>query len=303
MKAVTFTEYGPPEVLRVAAAEEPHPDAGQIRIAVRAAGVNPIDWKARSGAMREMMPLSFPVIDGREASGIVDEVGPGVSDVATGDEVFGFSVGGAAAEHAVLDDYARKPAALGWEEAAALPVAVETSLRVFNVLGGLGEGRTIVVNGAAGGVGVAAVQIARARGARVIGTASEGNHELLRSLGAEPTTYGDGMVDRIRALAPDGVDLAFDTAGKGGVPDLIALTGDPARVATIADFGAAALGVKVTGGAEGRAEGALDEAARLVEAGRLRVPVQQTFTYAQASEAHRLSEGGHVRGKLVLVPG
>jgi NADPH:quinone reductase-like Zn-dependent oxidoreductase len=111
------------------------------------------------------------------------------------------------------------------------------------------------------------------------------------------------MVDRIRALAPDGVDLAFDTAGKGGVPDLIALTGDPARVATIADFGAAALGVKVTGGAEGRAEGALDEAARLVEAGSLRVPVQQTFTYAQASEAHRLSEGGHVRGKLVLVPG
>src|SRR3954466_4861790 len=115
MKAVTFTDYGPPEVLRVADAEEPHPGEGQIRIAVRAAGVNPIDWKARSGAMRQMMPLSFPVIDGREASGVVDEVGPGVSDVAVGDEVFGFSVGGAAAEHAVLDDYARKPAGLAWE--------------------------------------------------------------------------------------------------------------------------------------------------------------------------------------------
>jgi NADPH:quinone reductase-like Zn-dependent oxidoreductase len=230
MRAVSFTDYGPPEVLRVADAEEPHPDEGQIRIAVRAAGVNPVDWKARSGVMREMMPLSFPVIDGREASGVVDEVGPGVSDVAAGDEVFGFSVGGAAAERAVLDDYARKPPGLAWEDAAALPVAVETSLRVFNVLGGLEEGQTIVVNGAADGVGVAAVQIARARGVRVIGTASEGSHEFLRSLGAEPTTYGDGMVERIRALAPDGVDLAFDTAGKGGIPDLITLTGDPARV-------------------------------------------------------------------------
>jgi len=303
MKAVTFTDYGPPEVLVVADAEEPHPADGQIRIAVRAAGVNPIDWKARSGVMREMMPVTFPAIDGREASGVVDEVGPGVTDVATGDEVFGFSVGGAAAEHAVLDDYARKPPGLAWEEAAGLPVAVETTLRVFGVLGGLGEGQTIVVNGAAGGVGAVAVQVARARGARVIGTASEANHEFLRSLGAEPTTYGAGIVERIRALAPDGVDLAFDTAGKGGIPDLVTITGDPARVATIADFGAAALGVKVTGGAEGRAPGALDEAARLVEAGRLHVPVQQTFAFADAPEAHRLSETGHVRGKLVLVPG
>ena len=302
MKAVTFTDYGPPEVLRVADAEEPHAGEGQIRIAVRAAGVNPIDWKARSGFMREVTPLSFPVVDGREAAGVVDEVGPGVSGVAPGDEVFGFSVGGAAAEHAVLDDYARKPPGLAWEDAAGLPVAVETSLRVFDLLGGVGEGQTIVVNGAAGGVGAAAVQIARARGARVIGTASEGNHDFVRSLGAEPTTYGEGMVERIRALAPDGVDVAFDTAGKGGIPDLITLTGDPARVATIADFGAAALGVKVSGGG-GRAPGALDEAARLLEAGRLRVPVQQTFTFAEAPEAHRLSEGGHVRGKLVLVPG
>jgi NADPH:quinone reductase-like Zn-dependent oxidoreductase len=303
MKAVTYTDYGPPEVLRVPDAEEPHAGDGQIRIAVRAAGVNPIDWKARSGVMREMMPLSFPVVDGREASGVVDDVGPGVSGVAPGDEVFGFSVGGAAAEHAVLDDYARKPADLAWEDAAALPVAAETSLRVFDVLGGLGAGQTIVINGAAGGVGTVAVQIARARGARVIGTASEGNHEFLRSLGAEPTTYGDGMVDRVRALAPGGVDLAFDTAGKGGIPDLITLTGDPARVATIADFGAAALGAKVSGGAGGRAPGALDEAARLVDSGQLHVPVQQTFTFAEAPEAHRLSEGGHVRGKLVLVPG
>ena len=303
MKAVTFTEYGGPEVLHVADAEEPHPGSGQIRIAVRAAGVNPVDWKARSGAMREVMPVSFPAIDGREASGVVDAVGPGVSDVAAGDEVFGFAVGGAAAEYAVLDDFAPKPAALSWEEAAALPVAVETSVRVFNVLGGLGEGQTIVINGAAGGVGSAAVQLAVARGARVIGTAGENNHDFLRSLGAEPTTYGDGLVDRVRALAPDGVDLAFDTAGQGGVPDLITLTGDPAKVATIADFSAAALGAKVTGGGDGRATEALGEAAELVDAGRLKIPVAQTFPFAVAAEAHRVSQGGHVRGKLVLVPG
>ncbi|HEY5142909.1 MAG TPA: NADP-dependent oxidoreductase [Solirubrobacteraceae bacterium] len=303
MNAVVFTEYGDPEVLHVGAVGEPHPGPGQVRIAVRAAGVNPIDWKARSGMLREMMPLTFPVIDGREASGVVDEVGPGVTDAAIGDELFGFAVGGAAAEYAVLDEFAHKPAGLSWEEAAGLPIAVETSVRVFNVLGGLGPGQTIVINGAAGGVGTAAVQLAVARGARVIGTASEGNHEFLRSLGAEPTTYGAGMVERVRALAPDGVDLAFDTAGQGGVPDLITLTGDPARVATIADFGAAALGVKVTGGGEGRATEALGEAAELIEAGRLHLPVAQAFTFAQAAEAHRVSQGGHVRGKLILVPG
>jgi NADPH:quinone reductase-like Zn-dependent oxidoreductase len=122
-------------------------------------------------------------------------------------------------------------------------------------------------------------------------------------LGAEPTTYGEGLVERVRALAPDGVDLAFDTAGKGGVHDLIALTGDPARVATIADFSAAALGVKVTGGADFRATEALDEAAALAQTGRLRVVVAQSFTFAQAADAHRISEDGHIRGKLVLIPG
>jgi NADPH:quinone reductase-like Zn-dependent oxidoreductase len=300
MKAVTYTDYGDPEVLHVGEADEPHPGTGQIRIAVRAAGVNPIDWKARSGVTRQVMPVSFPAIDGREAAGVVDEVGTDVTDVAAGDEVFGFSVGGAAAEYAVLDAYAAKPASMSWEEAAALPVAAETSVRVFTVLGGLGEGQTILINGAAGGVGSAAVQLARARGARVIGTASEGNHEFLRSLGAEPTTYGPGLVERVRALAPDGIDLAFDTAGQGAAPDLITLTGDPARVATIADFGAAALGVKVTGGGDFRATEALGEAAALYDAGRLQVPIAATYPFAQAAEAHRSSEQGHVRGKLVL---
>jgi NADPH:quinone reductase-like Zn-dependent oxidoreductase len=304
MKAVTFTEYGGPEVLHLADVEAPHPGPGQIRIAVRAAAVNPVDWKARSGVMRQVMPVTFPAIDGREAAGVVDELGPDVTGVAVGDEVFGFTVGGAAAEHAILGDFARKPAGLSWEEAASLPVAVETSVRVFTVLGGVGEGQTLLVNGAAGGVGTAAVQLARARGARVIGTAGERNQDFLRSLGAEPTTYGAGLVERVRALAPDGVDLAFDTAGRGGLPDLIALTGDAARVVTIADFAAAAaLGAKVTGGGDFRAVEALGEAAALIEAGRFRMPVEQTFTFAQAGEAHRVSQEGHVRGKLVLIPG
>jgi NADPH:quinone reductase-like Zn-dependent oxidoreductase len=302
MKAVMFSDYGGPEVLQVAEADEPHAGPGQVRIAVRAAGLNPIDWKARSGMLREMMPVSFPAIDAREAAGVVDEVGP-EGMAAIGDEVFGFAVGGAAAEYAILDALAGKPPGLSWEEAAGLPVAAETSVRVFKVLGGLGAGQTLLIDGAAGGVGAVAVQMAVARGARVIGTASEGNHDFLRSLGAEPTTYGPGLVERVSALAPDGVDLAFDTAGAGGVPDLIALTGDPARVATIADFGAAALGVKVTGGGDGRAVEALAEAAELIQAGRLQVPVQQIFTFTEAAEAHRVSQDGHVRGKLILVPG
>ncbi len=299
MKAVTFAEFGGPEVLHVTDVDAPHPQPGQVRIAVRAAGVNPWDWKLRGGAMPNA-PL--PHVDGLEAAGVVDEVGADVSATAPGDEVFGFAVGGAAAEAAVLDDWAAKPAALGWEAAAALPVAVETSVRVFTVLGGPTEGQTIVINGAAGGVGTAAVQLARARGARVIGTASEPNHAFLRDLGAEPTTYGEGMVDRIRALAPGGVDLAFDTAGRGGVRDLVELTGDPARVATIADFGAASLGVKVTGGGDFRASEALDEVASLVEAGRFRVEVAAVYPFSQAQEAHRVSQAGHVRGKLILVP-
>jgi NADPH:quinone reductase-like Zn-dependent oxidoreductase len=302
MRAVAFAEYGEPDVLQVVEVEPPHPGPGQVRIAVRATGVNPIDWKARSGMLAEVMPLSFPVIDGREAAGVVDEVGEGVEDVAVGDAVFGFAVGGAAAELAVLDDYVRKPEGLSFEQAASLPVAAETSARVFQVLGGVGDGDTLLVNGAAGGVGVIGVQLARAHGARVIGTASERNHELLRSLGAEPTTHGPGLAERVRALAPDGVDDVFDTAGKGEIEDMIELTGDPAHVATIADFGAARLGVKVTGGAEGRVVEGLREAASLADAGQLQVLVDRTFPFAQAAEAHRVSQEGHVRGKLVLVP-
>ena len=163
--------------------------------------------------------------------------------------------------------------------------------------------QTILVNGAAGGVGTAAVQFARVRGARVIGTAGEANHEFLRALGAEPTTYGEGMVERVRRLAPDGVDRALDTAGRGALVDLIEITGSPDHVVTTADFSAAEHGVRATGSADKRAWQALGQAAELYEAGQFSMPVEQAFPLDQAPEAQRISQAGHVRGKLVLIVG
>jgi NADPH:quinone reductase-like Zn-dependent oxidoreductase len=301
MKAVRFGEYGGPEVLRVDEVPEPHAAAGQVRVAVRAAGVNPVDWKIRRGLMSAVVPVEFPRIPGSDAAGIVDEVGEGVTDAGVGGAVFGSAVGGATGEYAVLDHYAEKPAGLSWAEAAGLPVAVETALRVLKLLG-LESGQTVIVNGAAGGVGIAAVQFARERGARVIGTASERNHDFLRGLGAEPTTYGEGLVERVRRLAPDGVDRAFDAAGGGALPALIELTGSPDNVVTIADFTAPELGVRVTTGGDGRSWEALGQAAELHDRGRFTLPVAGIFRFSEAAAAHRLSEDGHVRGKLVLIP-
>lgn len=300
MRAVRFSEYGGPEVLRVDEVDEPHAGSGHVRVAVKAAGVNPIDWKIRSGMMAGGTPLAAPRIIGSDASGVVDEVGDGVTDVSVGDDVFGSGSGGAAAEFAVLDNYAVKPATLGWSEAAGWPVPVETAERGLDLLG-LEAGQTLLLNGAAGGVGIAVVQLARARGARVIGTAGAGNHDFLRQLGAEPTTYGEGLVDRVRELAPEGVDLAFDAAGHGALPALIELTGSPDNVITIADFSAPEHGVRVTTGGGARAWHGLTLAAELFEQGRFALPVAQTFPFERAGDAHLLSADGHVRGKLVLV--
>src|SRR4051794_17336509 len=301
MKAVQFSEYGDPDVLRVADVAEPHAGPGQIRIAVRAASVNAIDWKKRSGMLAEALPVELPHTPGYDAAGVVDEVGDGVEGVAVGDEVFGFTAdsGGGYAEYAVLDRFAAKPPELSFEEAAGYPVAVETSARVLDLLG---DGESIVVNGAAGGVGTAAVQLARERGMRVIGTAGEGNHEFLRSLGAEPTTYGEGLVERVRELG--GADLAFDAVGFGALPALIEITGSPDKVVTIADYTAPQHGVRVSGGGSNDPPGdyALADAAALAVAGKFSLPVAETFSFADAAAAHRASEAGHVRGKLVLVP-
>lgn len=299
MKAVQYSQFGGPEVLEVAEVEEPHAGPGQIRVAVRAAAINPVDWKMRRGAMGGDLPART----GREVAGLVDEVGEGVSDVAVGDAIFGFADGGGGvAENVLLVDYASIPTSLDFAGAAALPVAVETAVRTLDAVG-VGEGTTVLINGAAGAVGSAAVQIAVSRGARVIGTASRDNHDYLRSLGAEPTTYGEGLAQRVRELAPDGVDAAVDAAGGGALPDLVELTGGPQHVVTIADYaGAEQTGVTFSGGmGTGRAVHALSEIGGLIEAGAFTLPVAQTFALDQIGEAHRLSETGHVRGKLVVL--
>ncbi len=302
MKAVQYATYGGPEVLQIVDVEEPHAGPGEIRIAVKAAGVNPIDWKLRSGMLSQGKPLEHPSGVGLDAAGVVDEIGDGVEGFAVGDEVFGSTPGGAVAEYAVLTDWVRKPVAMSFEEAAGLPVPTETARRAFNILG-LHGGQTLLVNGASGGVGLAAVQMARASGARVIAVASEPNHAFLRSLGTEPTTYGEGLVERIKALAPDGIDLAFDVAGSGVIPELLELTGAPERVVTIADYNAGQYGVRVTGGGDESAPEGRREAAELFEQGRFTIPVAQTFPMTETGEAHARSQVGHVLGKyIVTVP-
>ena len=299
MKAVQFEEFGDPGVLRLVDLPDPHAGPGQIRVAVRAAGVNPIDWKIRSG----MMGGELPQTTGREVAGIVDQIGDRVTDVAIGDRVFGFSADGAgAAELALLTDYAPMQSSLDFVTAAGLPVAVETAGRTLDLVG-VTAGETVLINGASGAVGSSAVQLAVHRGARVIGTASESNHVHLRGLGAEPVAYGDGLVDRVRTISPSGVDAAIDTAGGGALPAHVELAGGADRVVTIADYqDAPATGVRFSGGpGTKRALQALPEIGPLIETGAFSLPVAAAFPLAEIARAHTASQTGHVRGKLVLL--
>lgn len=298
MKAVQFDEYGGPEVLKVAERDEPHAGPGQVRIAVRAAGVNPLDWKLRDGVMKDFMPLDFPAGVGFEASGIVDEVGDGVSDVAVGDAVFGFGLN-TMAEYAVLTSWARKPDALPFDVAGGLAVIAETATRCLDKVGAK-AGETILVSGATGGVGSTATQIAHHRGMTVIGTASQAKQDYLRELGAIPTTYGPGLAERVKALAPQGVDAALDIAGSGIVAELIDIVGDASRVLSLTDFAAPELGAQFSPDAQPHPEQAFAEVARLYTEGVLRVHVEKTFPLAQTAEAQKLSHTGHVTGKLVV---
>jgi NADPH:quinone reductase-like Zn-dependent oxidoreductase len=297
MKAAQFAAYGGPEVLDVVDVPEPHAGPGQVRIAVRAAGVNGIDWKIRAGYMKDFMKLALPAGTGKDAAGVVDEVGEGVDGVAAGDAVFG-SGSDTLAEYAVLSHWAAMPDGLSFAEAAGFPIPVETALRILRQVG-VETGQTLLVSGASGGVGSAVVQVARDRGITVIGTAGAGNQDYLRSIGAVPTTYGDGLVERVRALAPDGVDAALDISGSGVIEDLIALTGDPATVLSIADFGATKLGAQVSSASENQSA-AYREAARLYREGRFRLPVDRSFPLAEAAQAHAASQAGHAAGRIVV---
>ena len=298
MRAVRFHEYGDPRVLAIEDSPEPHAGPGQVRIRVRAASVNPIDWKIRAGYLAEMMPTTFPVIPGSDAAGVVDEVGDGTSYVSIGDVVFGLAVSGSASELAVLGAWAPVPAQWSLEQAAAAGLVSTTAIAGLDALGDL-AGRTILLEGAAGGVGSAAVEIAIARGATVIGTASEVHHDFLRSLGATPVTYGEGLASRVAAVAPDGVDAALDLAGSGSLADLVAIVGDPTKVATVADFAAAALGVTIVQGAANAAAN-LALAAELGAGGSYTPRIEATFPIEQTAEAHARAQAGHTEGKVVL---
>ncbi|MFJ4841731.1 NADP-dependent oxidoreductase [Streptomyces sp. NPDC088746] len=296
MKKVSFAEFGGPDVLHLVDAEEPHAGPGRIRVAVRAAGVNPVDWRVREGQMLKAHPIELPAGVGLDAAGVVDEVGEGVEGVEVGEPVFGEG-SSTYAEFAVLSAWARMPEGLTFQEAAGYPSVVETALRVLREVG-VRPGETLLVSGASGGVGSAVLQIARDRGIAVIGTAGAANQDYLRSLGALATTYGDGWAERVRQLGR--VDAALDLAGSGVVRELVGLTGDPRKVISIADLDAPALGVRFSGVA-GSVPDALAEAVRLISLGKLHIPVERSYTLAEAAAAHIDSQAGHSRGRRVMV--
>jgi NADPH:quinone reductase-like Zn-dependent oxidoreductase len=300
MFALQFTEYGGPEVLSVGEAPEPHAGPGQIRIKVKAASVNGADRKFASGMYAQGKPLEGTGYPGYDAAGVVDEVGEGVTDVAVGDEVFGLG-NHTQAEYAVLDAWAHKPASVDWAVAAAAGVVSETAERVLRLLG-VTEGSTLFIDGGSGGVGSTVTQIAKARGATVIASASEANQDYLREIGAIPVVYGAGMVDRVRALDVDKIDAVLDAVGKTPIEDLISLAPEPSQVVSIANFAAAAAGARATGGsADSQPMKALAEAAEVLEQGKLVIKFQ-TFPFGRAVEAYQISYYGHTRGKLVLIP-
>ncbi|MFB7054163.1 NADP-dependent oxidoreductase [Streptomyces vinaceus] len=296
MRKISFAEFGGPEVLQLVEAEEPQAGPGRIRIAVRAAGVNPVDWRIREGQVLGAHPVELPAGVGLDAAGVVDQVGEGVEGVEVGDHVFGEG-SDTYAEFAVLSAWARMPVGLAFEEAAGYPSVVETALRIIREVG-VRPGQSLLVSGASGGVGSAVLQIARARGIRVIGTAGAANQDYLRGLGALATTYDEGWAERVRQLCR--VDAALDLAGSGVIRELVELTGDPRKVVSIADLDAPQRGVRFSGVA-GSVPDALAEAVDLISRGRLHIPVEKSYALTEAAAAHADSRAGHTRGRRVLV--
>lgn len=298
MRAVVFDQFGGPEVLHVGEVAEPEAGPGQIRVRVEAVGLNAFDGKVRSGVMESAFRTRLPAIPGTEVAGVVDEVGADVTGVATGDRVTGFTRRGAA-ELAVLSLWAPVPTGLDAPQAAALPVVGETARRALRILD-LEPGETLLVHGASGGVGGLVTQLAAAAGVHVIGTASPANQERVASYGATPTTYGEGLVDRVRALAPV-VDAVLDAAGSGVLADSIELRGGTERVVTLADPAAHELGVEFPEQSEPSAA-ELAELIDQVVRGEVSVPVAKVLPLAEAARGQALVDEGHAGGKVVLVP-
>lgn len=300
-RVVVFNEYGGPEVLQLMDVPDPQAASGQVRIRVRAAGVQPFDCATRRGDFAAYNPLTFPVRLGNEVAGIVDQVGSGVDGFSPGDEVIAFLTMQGYADTVVVpvDQVGRKPSTMSWAQAGVLTASGQTAYTALDALG-VAAGDTLLVHAAAGGVGSFAVQLAVARGAQVIGTASAPNHGYLRSLGATPVTYGPGLAGRVRAAAPAGVDAVLDAIGGEALDVSVELLGSTDRIVTIADWTRSAeLGIRRVGSR--RSLSKLDDLTRLYTEGKLNIEVAGTVPLAQAAEAHRQVETGHVRGKVALV--
>ncbi|MBG0831115.1 NADP-dependent oxidoreductase [Planomonospora sp. ID67723] len=300
MKAAAFASFGGPEVLQVMEVATPQAGPGQVRVRVRAAGVQPYDAAVRAGWTPPGVTGDLPRIPGNEFAGVVDQVGEGVTGLAPGSEVLGFSQLGCYAEYVVVgaDQVTAKPAGLPWEVAGGLTAGVQTAELALDTVGA-GEGDTVLIHAAAGSVGTAAVQIARMRGATVIGTARPDNHAYLRDLGAVPVAYGEGLADRVRVLAPGGVDAAIDGAGGEALQASLELVKDRDRIVTLVEHGRAPeLGVRTTRG-ERTAE-RLGRFAELYARGRLTFHLRGTYPLERAADAHREIEARHGRGKIVI---
>nr|WP_233552550.1 NADP-dependent oxidoreductase [Jiangella rhizosphaerae] len=301
--AVRYARYGDPGVLSLDAVDVPVPGPGEVRVAVRAAGVNPYDWKSRRGLYAKDAAPAEPARVGLECAGTVDALGPDVTTWSPGDAVFGLA-SGSAATHVVVPAgrLVAKPEWLSFVQAAALPVACETAYRAIRLLD-VRAGDILLVHAAAGAVGLVASQLALARGARVVGTAGTANHDFLTSLGIEPVLYGDGLAARVLAVAPDGVDAVLDASGRGVLPVSVELAGGPERVLTIADGSASQYGVRATWSADLPLPEVFQAVLPLVERGAVTLPVAATFPLEQVAAAQTLSETGHLRGKIVLTVG
>jgi len=303
MKAITYSEYGNPDVLEYGDQPMPKVGPGMVLVKVKAAAVNPVDWKIMAGYLDAAMDLEFPVIPGWDVTGVVESVGIDARQFKPGDEVIAYGRkdyvhGGSFAEYIALPErvLAKKPASLGWNESAGLPLAGLTAYQVLNRLG-LKSGETVLVHGGSGGVGSLGIQIAVALGASVIATASEKNHDFLRSLGAEPVAYGDGLADRVRALRPAGVEVVADFVG-GNLEATLAVLAEGGRHASIADsdvdeHGGQWMWVTPVGAD-------LQVLADMADSGKLRVEVAEVFPLEKAADAFRSNMEGHTRGKIVV---
>jgi NADPH:quinone reductase-like Zn-dependent oxidoreductase len=304
-RAVKFDKYGGLEVLQVVEVARPTPGPGKVLVRVRAAGINPGEAMIRKGMLADRWPATFPSGQGSDLAGIVEEVGPGVANVAVGDEVIGFTNERSSQAEFVLVESGNlvpRPANVSWEQAGALFVAGTTAYAAVRSVG-LSAGDTVVVSGAAGGVGSIAVQLARNAGARVIGLSSDANHKWLADHGVIPVTYGEGVEDRIRAATGGKVDSFIDAFGGGYVELALKLGVAPNRIDTIIDFSAAAeYGVRTEGNHEAANADVLAQLAGLMAAGRLEIPIARVYPLAEVRDAYRELEQRHTRGKIVLEP-